>query len=110
MTLRLFRKGPDRTTPYAHRARLHRAMENWEVAMTDLADVFSKTPTAGLARADRAVVLLLQGNNEAALLNLDRASVTTWFPANGEHVLTPAVYPQEFEQRLVGFFGRALGR
>lgn len=34
--------------------------------------------------------------------------VTTWFPENGEHVQTPAVYPQEFEQRLVGFFRETL--
>jgi len=31
--------------------------------------------------------------------------VTTWFPENGEHVQTPAVYPQEFEQRR-GALGR----
>ena len=31
-----------------------------------------------------------------------------WFPENGAHVQTPAVYPQEFEQRLVGFFKEAL--
>ena len=37
------------------------------------------------------------------------AKVTTWFPENGEHVQTPAVYPQEFERRLVGFFRQALG-
>jgi len=37
-------------------------------------------------------------------------NVTTWFPKNGEHVQTPAVYPQEFEQRLVGFFRENLGQ
>ena len=36
------------------------------------------------------------------------AKVTAWFPENGEHVQTPAVYPQEFEKRLVRFFGEAL--
>jgi hypothetical protein len=30
-------------------------------------------------------------------------------PENGEHVQTPAVYPQEFERRLAGFFREALG-
>jgi len=30
--------------------------------------------------------------------------VSTWFPENGEHMQIPAAYPQEFEQRLVGFF------
>ena len=29
-------------------------------------------------------------------------------PENGEHVQTPAVYPEEFERRLVGFFREAL--
>ena len=37
------------------------------------------------------------------------AKVMTWFPENGEHVQTPAVYPQEFEQRLVEFFREAVG-
>jgi uncharacterized protein len=36
--------------------------------------------------------------------------VTTWFPDGAEHVQTPAVYPQEFEQRMVGFFREALGQ
>jgi len=35
--------------------------------------------------------------------------VTAWFPENGEHVQTPAVYPKEFERRLVAFFREALG-
>jgi fermentation-respiration switch protein FrsA (DUF1100 family) len=35
-------------------------------------------------------------------------NVTTWFPENGEHVQTPVVYPQEFEQRMVGFFRQSL--
>jgi dipeptidyl aminopeptidase/acylaminoacyl peptidase len=35
--------------------------------------------------------------------------VTTWFPESSEHVQTPAVYPQEFEERMVGFFREALG-
>ena len=30
-------------------------------------------------------------------------NVTTGFTENGEHVQTPAAYPQEFEQRSVGF-------
>jgi fermentation-respiration switch protein FrsA (DUF1100 family) len=36
--------------------------------------------------------------------------VTTWFPENGEHVQAPAVYPQEFERRLIGFFRENLGQ
>lgn len=37
-------------------------------------------------------------------------NVTTWFPEQSEHVQTPAVYPQEFEQRMTDFFQGALGR
>ena len=51
-----------------------------------------------------------QSEQLAAAAQAAGAKVTTWFPENGEHVQTPAVYPQEFEQRLVGFFGSALGR
>jgi fermentation-respiration switch protein FrsA (DUF1100 family) len=36
--------------------------------------------------------------------------LTTWFPEQSEHALTPSVYPEEFEQRLVGFFRGALGQ
>jgi fermentation-respiration switch protein FrsA (DUF1100 family) len=49
-----------------------------------------------------------QSEQLAAAAQAAGAKVTTWFPENGEHVQTPAVYPQEFEQRLVGFFGEAL--
>jgi fermentation-respiration switch protein FrsA (DUF1100 family) len=34
--------------------------------------------------------------------------VTTWFPESGEHLQAPAVYPEEFERRMVGFFQEAL--
>jgi hypothetical protein len=37
-------------------------------------------------------------------------NVITWFPENGLHLQTPAAYPEEFEQRLVGFFREALGQ
>ena len=36
-------------------------------------------------------------------------NVTAWFTDHGEHVQTPAVYPEEFERRLVGFFRQSLG-
>jgi dipeptidyl aminopeptidase/acylaminoacyl peptidase len=36
-------------------------------------------------------------------------NVTTWFPENGLHLQTPAAYPEEFEQRMVGFFRESLG-
>ena len=51
-----------------------------------------------------------QSEQLAAASALAAANVTTWFPVNGEHVQTPAVYPQEFEQRLVGFFRETLGK
>jgi dipeptidyl aminopeptidase/acylaminoacyl peptidase len=37
------------------------------------------------------------------------ANVTTWFPENGPHLQAPAAYPEEFEERMVGFFWDALG-
>jgi pimeloyl-ACP methyl ester carboxylesterase len=35
-------------------------------------------------------------------------NVTAWFPENGLHLQTPAWYPEEFEQRMVGFFRQTL--
>jgi hypothetical protein len=49
-----------------------------------------------------------QSEQLAAAARSAGANVTTWFPENGEHVQTPAVYPEEFEKRLVGFFRDAL--
>jgi fermentation-respiration switch protein FrsA (DUF1100 family) len=51
-----------------------------------------------------------QSEQLAAAAQAAGANVTTWFPENGEHVQTPAAYPQEFEQRLVGFFNETLGK
>ena len=51
-----------------------------------------------------------QSEQLAAAAQAAGANVTTWFPENGEHVQTPAAYPQEFEQRLVGFFRENLGQ
>ena len=51
-----------------------------------------------------------QSEQLAAAAQAAGAKVTTWFPENGEHVQTPALYPQEFEQRLVGFFRETLGQ
>lgn len=42
--------------------------------------------------------LLAAANREAGV------KVSTWFPENGQHMQIPAAYPQEFEQRMVGFF------
>ena len=51
-----------------------------------------------------------QSEQLAAAAQAAGAKVTTWFLENGEHVQTPAAYPQEFEQRLVGFFRENLGQ
>jgi fermentation-respiration switch protein FrsA (DUF1100 family) len=50
-------------------------------------------------RIDSAQSELLAAAAQAA-----GVKVSTWFPENGEHMQIPAAYPQEFEQRLVGFF------
>jgi hypothetical protein len=36
-------------------------------------------------------------------------NVKAWFPERSEHLQTPALYPEEFERRLVRFFKEALG-
>jgi dipeptidyl aminopeptidase/acylaminoacyl peptidase len=36
-------------------------------------------------------------------------NITAWFTDRGAHVQAPAAYPDEFEQRLVGFFRQNLG-
>jgi pimeloyl-ACP methyl ester carboxylesterase len=51
-----------------------------------------------------------QSEQLAAAAQAAGVNVTTWFPENGEHVQTPAAYPQEFERRLVGFFRQSLGQ
>ena len=51
-----------------------------------------------------------QSEQLAAVAQAAGVNVTTWFPENGEHVQTPAVYPEEFEERIVGFFREALGQ
>ena len=36
------------------------------------------------------------------------AKVQAWFPERSEHLQTPALYPEEFEQRMVEFFSETL--
>lgn len=36
------------------------------------------------------------------------ADVTFWYVDSADHVRTPAVYPEEFEGRIVGFYRGAL--
>jgi fermentation-respiration switch protein FrsA (DUF1100 family) len=51
-----------------------------------------------------------QSEQLAAAAEAAGANVTTWFPESGEHVQTPALYPEEFEERLVEFFHQTLGQ
>ena len=55
-------------------------------------------------------IAIEQSQQLAAAAQRAGVNVATWFPPESEHVQTPAVYPDEFEQRLVGFFTRALER
>ena len=50
-----------------------------------------------------------QSEQLAAAAQAAGVNVTAWFPETGDHVQTPAWYPEEFEERLVGFFRGALG-
>lgn len=60
-------------------------------------------------RADTRIAIS-QSEQLAAAAQAAGVNVTTWFPDNGEHVQTPAAYPQEFEQRMVEFFQDTLRR
>ena len=83
------------------------------------ANLFARNPVTEIAKAGNRPVYIVhtkadtridvnQSEQLAAAAQAAGVNVTTWFPENGEHVQTPAVYPQEFEQRLVGFFQGAL--
>jgi uncharacterized protein len=84
------------------------------------ANLFARNPVTEIREAAGRPVLIVhsradtridinQSEQLAAAAQAAGAKVTTWFPENGEHVQTPAVYPEEFERRLVGFFRQALG-
>jgi uncharacterized protein len=84
------------------------------------ANLFARSPVTEIRKAEGRPVYIAhtradtridinQSEQLAAAATQGGAKVTTWFPENGEHVQTPAVYPQEFEQRLVDFFRQALG-
>jgi len=61
------------------------------------------------SRADTRIAVQ-QSEQLAAAAEKAGVDVTTWFPDQSEHVQMPAVYPEEFEQRMAGFFGEALAR
>jgi len=83
--------------------------------------LFARSPEETIRKAgDRPVYIvhthedtridISQAEQLAAAAQAAGVDVTTWFPEKGRHVRTPAVYPQEFEQRMVGFFREALGQ
>lgn len=61
------------------------------------------------SQADTRIVVE-QSQQLAAAAESAGVNLTTWFPAQSEHVQTPAVYPEEFEHRLVGFFQGTVGQ
>jgi fermentation-respiration switch protein FrsA (DUF1100 family) len=83
------------------------------------ANLFARSPVTEIAKVGNRPAYIVhtgadtridikQSEELAAAAKDAGVIVTTWFPDNGQHVQTPAVYPQEFEQRLVGFFRGAL--
>jgi uncharacterized protein len=60
------------------------------------------------SRGDRRISI--SQSHELAAAALDAGvNVRAWFPERSEHLQTPALYPEEFERRLVGFFRETLG-
>lgn len=88
------------------------------LAMGSLAsseNLFARSPAESIrAAAGRPVTIIhsradgridsSQSELLAAAAQEAGVKVSTWFPENGEHMQIPAAHPQEFEQRLVGFF------
>ena len=61
------------------------------------------------SRGDRRISI--SQSHELAAAALDAGvNVRAWFPERSEHLQTPALYPQEFERRLVRFFRETLGK
>jgi uncharacterized protein len=61
------------------------------------------------SRSDRRVSISQSHELVAAAL-AGGVEVQAWFPEQSGHLQTPALYPEEFEQRLVGFFRQNLGQ
>lgn len=59
------------------------------------------------SRSDRRISVSQAHELAAAALDAE-VDVKAWFPERSEHLQTPALYPEEFEQRLVGFFRETL--
>ena len=82
-------------------------------------NIMAHTPVAAIRSAgDRPVYIVhshddrrisISQAHELAAAALDAGvNVETWFPERSEHLQTPALYPEEFEKRLVGFFRESL--
>jgi len=76
-----------------------------------LVTLAAELPDANFQRFAQSI---LEGRNAGALLwraffsGGARINIQTWLPEKREHLQTPALYPEEFEARLAGFFNQAL--
>lgn len=84
-------------------------------------NLFARSPVETIAQAAGRPVFIMHAQGDtrisyhqseqlAAAAQAAGVRVTTWFPQGGDHMTTPAVHTQEFEQRLVGFFKENLAR
>jgi pimeloyl-ACP methyl ester carboxylesterase len=82
-------------------------------------NLVAHTPTDAMAKATGRKVHIVasradqridyhQSEQLAAAAQAAGADVTLWLVDGAGHVQIPAVYPEEFEQRIVGFFREAL--
>jgi uncharacterized protein len=87
----------------------------------DGVDLLARDPISAMRKAAGRPIYIVHSRNDpridvnqseqlAAAAGAAGARVTTWFPELGNHVQTPAWYPEEFERRMVGFFQEALGQ
>jgi len=87
----------------------------------DGVDLLARDPISAMSKARGRPVYIVHSRNDpridvnqseqlAAAAQAAGVNVTTWFPEKGNHVQTPAWYPEEFEQRMVGFFKENLGQ
>ena len=83
-------------------------------------NIMAHTPIAAIRSAGKRPVYIVHSrgdrrvsisqSHELAAAALDAGvNVKAWFPERSGHLQTPAFYPEEFEQRLVGFFRETLG-
>jgi dipeptidyl aminopeptidase/acylaminoacyl peptidase len=86
----------------------------------DGVDLLARDPISAMQAVRGRSVFIVHSQNDprvdvsqskqlAAAAAAAGVKVTAWFPEKGYHVQTPAWYPEEFEQRMVGFFRENLG-